>query len=305
MLDRVVEDVSGGQSLSRSFSRFPKVFSDFTVLYRARRRELGSLSASLSYLADELKKKQMLRRKLVGAFVYPAVITAATFGITAFLMLYLFPKIMPIFASLHTQLPLSTRLVMATSVFLQHWGLAALGALLACCFACSFALKRSAGIHRFFDRLMLRMPVVGTMLRYYNIANATRTLGLLLRSGIRLSEALPITAQTIHNRIYRREFLLLGRAIERGERMSAVHGCASRLYPRCYFQHAGGGRALRLACRDARVFVRAVRGAKWTNLRKTSRRLWSRADDRDGHHRRVHRRFHHHAIYGITQNLHG
>ena len=220
MLTRVVADVSSGQSLSRSFSKFPKVFSDFTVSIVRVGESSGTLSASLSYLADELKKKQILRRKLVGAFVYPAVITVATFGITAFLMLYLFPKIMPIFASLHTQLPLSTRIVMATSIFLQHYGLWAMLGLIGFLIIAGVVLKRSAAIHRFFDCLMLRLPIVGSILQYYNIANATRTLGLLLRSGIKLSEALPITAETTRNLIYRREFMSLSLVVERGERMS-------------------------------------------------------------------------------------
>ena len=59
----------------------------------------GILSENLTYLADELEKKRNLRKKIVGAFIYPAVVTVATFGITAFLMIYLFPKIMPVFAT--------------------------------------------------------------------------------------------------------------------------------------------------------------------------------------------------------------
>ncbi len=84
MLDHVLHDINSGQSLSKSFGKFPKVFSDFTVSIVRIGESSGTLSGSLGYLSDELKKRQMLRRKLVGAFIYPGVITMATLGITRF-----------------------------------------------------------------------------------------------------------------------------------------------------------------------------------------------------------------------------
>jgi type IV pilus assembly protein PilC len=220
MIEHVVKDVSSGQSLARSFSKFPRVFNEFTVSIIKVGESSGTLSTNLAYLADELKKKQILRRKVLGALVYPAVITCATFGITGFLMLYLFPKIMPVFASLHSELPLTTRIVMAISVYLQHEGLfVVLGGIIGV-FLLMTAVKQSAWIHYWFDFALLRLPIMGKVMEYYNVANSTRTLGLLLRSGVRLSEALPIVAQTTKNLIYRREYLLLWKSVDRGERMS-------------------------------------------------------------------------------------
>ncbi|HVV39078.1 MAG TPA: type II secretion system F family protein [Candidatus Paceibacterota bacterium] len=221
MLERVIEDVSSGQTLSKSFAKFPKVFGDFTVSILKVGESSGTLSQSLTYLAEELKKKQVLRRKMVGAFVYPAVITVATLGITAFLMLYLFPKIMPIFASLHTQLPLSTRMVMGTSVFLQHWGVAAMFGFIVFIIVLLICVKKISRFHLFMDGLVLRLPVVGSVVRYYNVANTSRTFGLLLKSGIKLSEATVITAETTRNLVYRRQFNHLTEVVNRGERLSA------------------------------------------------------------------------------------
>ena len=231
MLSQVVDDVMSGQSLSRTFAKFPKVFSEFTVSIVKIGESSGTLSNSLSYLADELKKKQMLRRKLVSAFVYPAVISVATLGITAFLMLYLFPKIMPIFISLHTKLPLTTRIVMGASVFLQHWGLAALAAFVLLMVVFLMVVKRVSSFHRMMDRLVLALPIVGSVIQYYNVANTSRTLGLLLKSGIKLSEATVITAETTRNLVYRREFLALSQVINRGERMSAYVNKSKAEFP--------------------------------------------------------------------------
>ena len=231
VLDAILGDVMAGQSLSRSFGKFPKTFGKFTLSIIKVGESSGTLALSLTYLADELKKKQLLRRKLVSAFIYPALITVATLGITAFLMLYLFPKIMPVFASLHTTLPLSTRVVMATSVFFQHWGLMALLVTFVSVIVGAVLLKRSSWVHFSVDSLVLRLLVVGRVIQYYNVANATRTLGLLLKSGIKLSEALHITAETTGNLVYKREFFALAEVVNRGERMSTYLAKHRAVFP--------------------------------------------------------------------------
>ena len=220
VLESIVRDVSGGQSLSRSFSKFPRVFGGFTVSVVRVGESSGTLSASLAYLAEELAKKHLLRRKLAGACIYPLIITLATFGITAFLMLYLFPKIMPVFASLHTTLPFTTRVVMATSVFLERWGIVLLLAGVAAAVAGGIVLAYSRVARWWRDWALLRLPVAGRMIMYYNVAQGTRTLGLLLTSGLRLSEALSVAVETARNSIYKEEFIRLGKVVERGERMS-------------------------------------------------------------------------------------
>lgn len=220
MLDQVLADVMAGQSLSRSFGKFPRVFNDFTVSIVKVGESSGTLATSLEYLAEELKKKQILRRKVVSAFIYPALITAATFSITAFLMLYLFPKIMPIFTSLRAELPITTKIVMGGSIFLQHYGLVFLLSIIVVVIAVSVALKRSKKLHLWFDHMLLKLPVVGSVILYYNVANTTRTLGLLLKSGVRLSEAIIITGETTRNLVYRQQFEALAAVVNRGERIS-------------------------------------------------------------------------------------
>lgn len=220
MLDLIIGDISQGQSLSRSFGKFPKVFSDFAVHIVRVGESSGTLAQNLNYLADELRKRLVLRRKIVGAFVYPGLITAATLGIVAFLMIYLFPKIMPVFTSLHMKLPLSTRIVMASSNFLRSFGLEFLLALIVLGIAGAVVLKKNKAIRFWFDSLLLRMPMVGQVIQYFNIAGASRTLGLLLKSGVKLSEALPITSDTTRNLAYKKHFEKIGEAVSRGERIS-------------------------------------------------------------------------------------
>jgi len=231
VLDLILVDVTSGQSLAKSFAKFPRAFSDFSIHIIKIGESSGTLSQNLEYLAEELKKKQLLRRKVVGAFIYPALITVATLGITAFLLLYLFPKITPIFTSLNAELPLSTRIVMLLSVFFQHWGLLVLVTVALFIFGFSVALKRSPRFHLLFDRAVLKTPIVGTMLQYYNIANISRTLGLLLKSGVRLSEALPITADTTKNLVYKQKCIQLGTVVDRGEKVSSFLQKEKKVFP--------------------------------------------------------------------------
>jgi type II secretory pathway component PulF len=231
VLSSVLNDIMAGQSLSRSFGRFPKTFGDFTISIVKVGENSGTLSTSLTYLAEELKKKQILRRKMISAFIYPALITAATLGITAFLMLYLFPKIMPVFASLHTTLPLSTRVVMAVSVFFQHWWLQSFMFVILTAVVVIVLMKRSRFFHERVDTLLLGLPVVGSVMQYYNIANGTRTLGLLLKSGLRLSEGIAITAETTKNLVYKRRWTELAEVVNRGERMSAYFAKHRAVFP--------------------------------------------------------------------------
>jgi type II secretory pathway component PulF len=220
IIERVIEDVSNGQTLSRSMGKFPTVFGDFGVNLIKVGESSGTLSQNLEYLADELRKRYALKKKITGALVYPAVIGVATIGITAFLMLYLFPKIMPIFASLHTELPFSTRVVIAISTFLQHSWWAVLIGMAGFVVVFIVLLRKSSWFRYTCDRALLSIPVVGRMARDYNLANLSRTLGLLLKSGLTLSDALPLTADTTKNKVYKDAINALAEGVTRGERMS-------------------------------------------------------------------------------------
>lgn len=220
MLELVLVDITNGQTLATAFGKFPRAFSQFSIHLIKIGESSGTLAQNLEYLADELKKSQILRRKVIGALIYPVVITVATIGITAFLMMYLFPKIVPVFASLHMELPLPTRIVMAISTFLQHWGLLTLAVLVVAAFGGNLLLGRHIAVRRFFDRVVLGVPVFGPMIRSYNLANVSRTLGLLLKSGVKLSDALMIASETTKNVVYSEACRDVARAVIRGERVS-------------------------------------------------------------------------------------
>lgn len=221
MMDKIISDISKGQNLSTSLGKFKKTFGEFAINIIDFGESSGILSENLEYLADELKKRQALRKKIVGAFIYPAVVTVATLGITGFLMVYLFPKIMPIFSSIHMDLPWSTKVIIFLSDFIRHYGFYSILTLIAISIFFTILLKKNKVFHFYFDKYLLKTPIVGKIIQDYNLSNSTRTLGLLLRSGITVSEALPITAKTTLNTVYKKEFEKLSHVINRGEKMSS------------------------------------------------------------------------------------
>ena len=231
ILSSIVSDVSRGQSLASSMGKFKRLFGEFSLNIISFGEESGILSENLEYLAEEMKKKQMLRKKIISAFIYPVIVTLATFGITGFLMVYLFPKITPVFSSLHVNLPLSTIIVISLSNFLIAYGLYLISGLVALFIIIFILLKQNNFFHYYFDLFMLKLPILKKVLQDYNLANSTRTIGLLLKSGITVSEALPIVAKTTTNLVYKKEFRRLSTVIERGGKISVYLSTRRRIFP--------------------------------------------------------------------------
>ncbi len=221
VLDTIIADVSNGQEVSQSIRKFPGMFDDFAINIIKVGESSGILSQNLNYLSDELKKKSALHGKLIGSLIYPALVTVATLGITVFLTVYLFPKIMPVFLSLNMKLPFSTRVLIAVSMFVRKWGLQILGVVVVTGTVSAVLYRRVRAYRMFMERMLLRLPGIGIMVEYYNLANFCRTLGLLLKSGLTLSMGLTIASETSGNLVYKNQFNRMREAIARGETLAA------------------------------------------------------------------------------------
>lgn len=231
IFDAVINDVSCGQYLSTGLGKFRNHFGDFTVNLIRIGELSGILSENLMYLADELAKKHALQRKVRGALIYPIFITITTLGVTGLLTVFIFPKIMPVFVSLNITLPFTTRVLLALSTFLQSWGIhvLVLALILGACFA--YVRARWYWLHRSTDRMLLVVPVVGEIARAYNVSNFCRTLGILLRSGVQVTEALEITASVTKNYVYREAYTLLAVEVMKGETIAKHIPVGTTVFP--------------------------------------------------------------------------
>lgn len=229
--DHIVTTLEQGVSLSRALGHFPKIFGNFEVRVVHIGESSGTLTTSLTYLADELAKQRTLRRSILGSLLYPAIITIATLLITGFLMLYLFPRIMPVFLSLHIPLPLTTRVMIASTTFLLAWGWLVLILLI---FLLGIAVTLYRRDERFRSRCAtgaLRIPLVGTLLRDYHLATSIRMLGTLLSHGVPLMEAVPLTTTASGHHLYQRAYGQLMERISAGERIATSLTHYPHLFP--------------------------------------------------------------------------
>jgi type II secretory pathway component PulF len=222
--------IAKGQSLSSGLGKFSRQFGEFAVNIVGVGETTGTLPDNLTYLADELKKKQALRKKVIGALVYPIVIVIATLGITILLTVYIFPKITPIFQSFHTTLPLSTRILIAVSGFLINDGLWFFLGLIICAVGAAFLLRLKR-VHYYVDRALLSLPILGAIVQYYNVVNITRTLGLLLRCDVRVVEAFEIIAKSTKNLVYREAMERGALHVLKGERITEQFKWNRQLFP--------------------------------------------------------------------------
>lgn len=231
VFNRIIADISNGQSLAVSLAKFKGVFGNFAINIIKAGESSGTLMDNLSYLADELKKKELLRKKILGSLLYPFIITVATIGITLFLTLYIFPKILPIFESLGADLPLSTKIVIFLVNAFKNYGYYIIITAIFLVAAMIFAVKKIARVRFFFHGFILRIPLMGPIIRHYNLTNVMRTLGLLLKSGVTLNEGLLITADTTDNVQYKKALDTIAKGVIRGKGMSEFLVNYPNLFP--------------------------------------------------------------------------
>ncbi len=242
IMGRLHNQVEHGQSLSHSLSSYQKSFGAFAINLIHVGEVSGTLNKNLNYLAQELKKKQELKRRVIGALVYPLFIVFATIGITVLLTAYVFPKILPVFQSFKFKLPWTTRFLIAATYAMQHYWLLMILSLIFLIVASIILLKRPR-IRLWLDKNMLRIPVLGPLFKNYHTANFSRTLGLLLASGVAIVESLRIVSVTMSNAAYRKIFNEIAEQVEHGEKITAVMEQHSLLFPDVVTQMAMVGEA--------------------------------------------------------------
>ncbi len=230
IMGELVANVENGTFLSVGMAQFKKIFGEFAVNIVRVGEVSGTLNENLNYLAEELKKKQELRRKVISALVYPIFIVFATVGVVILLTAYVFPKIMPIFQSFKFDLPWTTKtLIFVSNAFIHYGAYILLGLIL---LVVGFILLlRNYKFHFWIQRTILRLPLIGPLLQSYNIANFTRTLGLLLKSDVRIVEGLHIAANTSGNLPYKKEFEAMADNATKGEKISVYMEKNPKMFP--------------------------------------------------------------------------
>jgi len=225
------ERLSEGAPLSRALAAFPAVFDSSTVSLIQAGEATGSLQDTLERLIAHLNEQRDLRTQLLTALAYPCLLMVVAGGLVLFFLFFLLPRLQALFTSLHGDLPVSTRLLVAGSGFALHYGwLIVLAAVMG-----SVSLWRwrqtDAG-RSATDAWLLRLPLVGPFVASQTILSFSQTLGVLLANGITAVDALRMTERQIANRVHRAAFHTATDRVMEGEALStalARTGCFPHL----------------------------------------------------------------------------
>ena len=212
-------DVEGGLPFSDAIAKYPKVFNRLYLnLVRA-----GEVSGTLDMVLDRIaifqEKDLALRGKIKGALTYPVIVLVFALGVTYFLLTTVVPQFAGILISLNAPLPLITQGLIATSNFLQNQTLILVAIIVALVFAYRWYYARDDGRH-VIDRIKLKMPVFGNLISKAALASFSRTLSLLIKSGVNIIESLDITRGAANNAIVEDALLNAKNAVMQGEQMS-------------------------------------------------------------------------------------
>ncbi|WP_334135025.1 type II secretion system F family protein, partial [Tepidimonas sp.] len=221
LLQQLRAEVNAGSPLATALAIEPAVFDDSYRAVVAAGETSGRLGAVLQQLADEREAAEALRQRIFSAALYPAIVTVLSLAIVLFLMTYVVPQVAQAFGAGRRALPLLTVVMMRASALLRDWGwLLALGVVGS---GVAVALLRRIPAWRLrLDRLWLRVPLLGTLSRQYDVARLTATLALLVGAGVPLLRALHTAALTLRNHALREDALLALALVREGAPLAAA-----------------------------------------------------------------------------------
>jgi general secretion pathway protein F len=199
-------EVNGGASFAKALSQHPHEFSDIYIAVIGAGEQSGNLGLVLDRLADTQEERQALRGKLIGAALYPAIVTLVAIAIVVFLVSYVVPQVATVFAGTQRSLPLLTVIMLGLSDLVRHWGWLALLALVMMALGLHWALRMEP-FRLKFDAAWLRLPLIGRLSRGYNAARFASTLAMLSAAGVPILKALQASAETLSNRAMRADAL--------------------------------------------------------------------------------------------------
>ena len=221
IMTKVLNKVKSGQSLGSALSNFPKVFDPLFINMIKVGEESGTLEESLEYLSGELEDRLDLRRSVRAAAFYPAIILAATLGLGLVLAYFVLPKITRLFQSLSFELPLSTRILLQIADLMDKYGLYIIFGVIAGLIALR-VLIASKFVKPIWHWLLLKIPIISNIIINYNLVLINRTLGILLKSGLTIDQAINIAIQTTSNVVYQKKLKKVLPQIQKGKRLADI-----------------------------------------------------------------------------------
>jgi type IV pilus assembly protein PilC len=212
----VIEDIEGGSTLSEAMAKQPKAFDDLYVNMVKAGEAGGALEVILQRLAEFKERAQSLKRKVIGAMIYPAAVITVAIAIVSGIMIFIIPKFKKIFLGFDVELPdITVMLLNFSDLFATYWWILVISPI---AFVLMIKLIKKNKTGAFvIDWIALKIPLMGKILQKSTVARTMRTLGTLIASGVPILEALTIARDTAGNNVFKRAFDNIHSAIREGE----------------------------------------------------------------------------------------
>ncbi|MFA5742975.1 MAG: type II secretion system F family protein [Candidatus Paceibacterota bacterium] len=229
-----------GSLFSKALSAYPKVFSSFYINMVKSGEASGNLSEVLDRVSTHLEKDYELRNKTLSAMMYPSIVFVVFILIFIVMMVFVIPNLTEVLAADGRDLPLMTKMVVATSNFFKNWWIAIIGFFAVLFFSLKGYSETKEG-KKIFDKVSLRLPIVGGFLKNLYLARFAENFSVLITAGIPITQALEITADLIGNTVYQDIIIESRNRVIKGEPFSSVLDRFPNYIPSLFVQMASVG----------------------------------------------------------------
>ena len=240
IIESVSTEVEEGSTLHEALAQHPRAFSRLFVNMVRAGEISGRLDQTLSQLTDYLERMASLRRKVIGAITYPSFLILFTIAAVFFLVVRVVPVFQKIYGGFGAKLPAPTRMVLAVSATMREQGLYILLGVATAAILVAVMLRSSQGRY-LFDRYKLKIPLLGTLMWKYALVRFTRTLSVLINSGVPILASLDLVAGTTGNRYLERAIRESSTSIERGRSFAESMSDRREVFPEMVIQMASTG----------------------------------------------------------------
>lgn len=215
VIQNIQKDVLAGSTFSATLQKYPEHFPNLYIALVKSGEASGKLSEILLRLADNLEKQREFQSKIKSALTYPIIVFLGMIGIMFVMITFVIPKLLNLYKDFNIELPVTTQILIVVSSFLsQFWPLVILAVILAVNFTQRY-LKTDAG-KLVLDTVLLKLPVFGKIVSISSLVDATRTLSILIGSGVSILDTLNIIIETTGNTLYRNAFRNILKSVEKG-----------------------------------------------------------------------------------------
>ncbi|GAB5046525.1 type II secretion system F family protein [Thermodesulfovibrio sp. TK110] len=240
VLIQLRNDIEKGSSLADAMKRHPRVFSSLFVNMVRAGEEGGMLDKVLQRMADYFEKMIKLRRKIIGAMIYPSLVIAVAVLVVAIIMIFVIPTFAKLFAEMGLDLPLPTRITIAMSNFMARSGIFIVAGVIGF-FIFIKLLRRSPKGKKITDGIFLKIPLLGVILLKASLSRFSRTLGTLLGSGVPILNSMEISARACGNKIIEDIVIEMREDITAGKSLTEVLKSKPVIFPPIFIQMVSVG----------------------------------------------------------------